>query len=337
MVLEKIRATIDKYRMLRRGDSVLIGVSGGPDSVALLAALVALRNGLKLKLRAAYLDHGLRPGAARREAAFVKRLGRLWGVPVHLLRRKVRKSGGESLEAAARKARYETLAGLAIRTRSRRIALGHTRDDQAETVLIWLLRGTGTAGLAGIPPVREMRVGGPRGEKLWVIRPLIDCSRAELQEILRSHPVRPLKDRSNDSPRFLRNRIRRQLIPLLERQYNPQIQAHLSRLAGIIREDFGWLEQQARRDFRRRARSGKGRIRIDRGLARAPATLRKAVLRFSVERLLGNRDGFSARHWERLDALLCGAKVSDLDFPHGLRAEQPKGRWLTLRRSSGRL
>lgn len=326
--LDAVRSTIQKHRMLKPKDRLLVGVSGGPDSMALLSALVALRGSLRLNLRAAYVDHGLRPADAPREAALVRKMGRLWGVPVRILRRKVRKEGGESLEAVAREVRYRTLTGLAIRTGCKKIALGHTEDDQAETVLMWILRGAGTAGLAGIPPVRKQ-------QGITIIRPLIQISRAQVEGYLKDHRIQALQDRSNESRKFLRNQIRHELIPLLEKRYSPRFRRHVSTLAEIVRADLDWLESQGRAALRRMSRLGKDRIRLSRRkLVREPAALRRAVLRSAIAKLQGDRNGFTARHWMALDELLLEKDPSPMDLPHGFRAEFPDSRWLLIRRAN---
>ncbi len=330
--IDTVRSTIEKHRMLKFGDRVLAGVSGGPDSLALLSSLVALRDSFGLVLRAAYVDHGLRPAACRREAALVREMGRLWGVPVDVLGGKVRRSGGESLEAAARAVRYEVLAGLARRLRCSKIALGHTRDDQAETVLMWLLRGTGTTGLAGIPPVRALKRSAA-GRSVKIIRPLIESSRAEVEATLRDHRIRALQDSSNRSVKFLRNRIRHELLPLLERQYNPRMRDHLSRLAEILRADLDWIESQGKAAFRQLARVSKSRIRLDRiQMIRLPAALRRTTLRLAIEKLQGSRNGFSSRHWGMLEQRMMEKHPSPVDLPHGFRAEFPDRHGVLIRR-----
>ena len=318
MFLERVRLTIAKHRMLRQRDRVLIAVSGGPDSLALFAALVALRQEWRLNLQVAYVDHRLRPLAARREAALVKKMGRIWGVPVSILRCPTRRRAGESLEALARELRYEALTRLAQAQRCELIAVGHTQDDQAETILMWLLRGTGTTGLSGIPPLREVR-------GLKIIRPLIDCSRAQVEAYLKDSGIRPLKDRSNDSLRYLRNRIRHELIPLLERQYNPQLRRHLAHLGAVVREDLGWLERQAKEKFCATAHLRPRQVLLNRRrLEKAPASIRTRVLRISVEHLQGNVYGFGSRHWLALDELLLNGEAGAMDLPHGLRAQVTK-------------
>ncbi len=305
--------------MVRRGDRVLAAISGGPDSLALFSVLVALREQLKLTLRAAYVDHGLRPAAAKREAALVKRLGKEWGVPVTVLRRPVRKGKKDSLESSARKTRYEGLTALAGKLRCAVIATGHTADDQAETVLMRILRGSGTAGLAGIPPVRVWA-------KLRIIRPLIGCTREQVMEHLRAGGLHPLLDRSNLSPRFVRNRIRNDLLIRLEKEFNPQVKKHLCQLADLAREDQEWLAGEAGRRFRRVARVRSGKVRLNRALLRKdPAGLRRAVLRLAAQRLQGSVQGFSLKHWEMLDGLLAGQGTGAADLPHRFRAEAKNG------------
>lgn len=318
--LETVCATLQKHRMLKPRDRVLVGVSGGPDSVALLTALVALRAQTRLFLRAVYVDHGRRPAAVQREMALVEKLGQRWQVPVSIARLRVPKKGGDSWEAAARAARYEALIRLARRYRCRAIALGHTQDDQAETVLMWLLRGAGTTGLSGIPPVRLSRKLQKK-TSTTIIRPLIQCSRREVEQYLKDNRLRPLQDQTNRSERFLRNRIRRRLLPLLERRYNPQLRRHLSELAEIVRQDLDYLESQVTQEFRKVARRAHGRIRINRDKVRllAPA-LRRGILRRSVETLQGGCQGFHKRHWTLMEELVTDGLLKALDLPHGLRA-----------------
>jgi tRNA(Ile)-lysidine synthase len=329
MVLEKVRSTIESHRMLRPGDKVLAGVSGGPDSLALLAALVALREPLKFTLRAAYVDHGLRPAAARREAKRVQEAGKRWNVPVLVLKASLRREKGESVESAARRVRYNLLGSAAKKWGANKIALGHTADDQAETVLMWLLRGSGMAGLSGIPPVRPMN-GKPSPR---IIRPLIGLTRAEGKELLKSHGIRPLTDESNASTKFLRNRIRHELLPLLERHYNPAIRRSLVQLSDLLREDLSWLDGMAKEAFSEGARSGKDNVRLDlRYLVAAPSGLRRALLRLAVERLQGDCHGFSAAHWLGLEKSALSGVCRGVDLPRRFRAEIVDGRWLALRR-----
>lgn len=301
--------------MFRRNERVLVAVSAGPDSTALFAALVALAPEWKLHLRAVYVNHGLRPAAAKREAGRVRELGRRWGVPVAVLSRKIRREKGESPESAARRVRYAALLSTARKFKCGVIALGHTRDDQAETVLLWILRGTGLTGLAGIPPAR---VEG----KFRLVRPLLQVSRREVEQFLKEQGIRPLSDRSNLSRRFTRNRIRRQLLPQLEREYNPRLREHLASLAELVREEMEWVDRETQAQFRSAARVRKRLVRLDRTkLRQAHPALRRELFRLSVRRLQGNSHGFTERHWRLIEQLIANGQRGALDLPHGLRAE----------------
>ena len=243
----------------------------------------------------------------------------------------MKKTSGQSLEATARSIRYEALTSLAKAKRLSILALGHTQDDQAETVLLWLLRGTGTAGLAGIPPVRKSS-GGIR-----IIRPLIAVSRKEVEDFLRGHRIAPMRDASNRSMRFTRNRIRRELIPLLEAKYNPRLRSHLGQLAEILREDLEFLQSQWEEIFRAVGRVGKRGIRLDREhLAQYPPAARRGVLRYAVSALQSDTQGFAQPHWLSLEKMLTNGAICALDLPHRFRARRMGQRWILLSRS-GRL
>jgi len=332
-LLESVRHTIAQHRLLRPNDRVVVAVSGGPDSVALLSVLVALRLSYRLTLRVAYVDHGLRPKAVREEMSWVRRLGKMWGVPVHILKGKVQRQAGQSLEAVAREVRYRALLRLAKQTRCGVIALGHTEDDQAETVLMWILRGTGSLGLAGMAPCRVWQ--GVR-----IVRPLLECSRNEVEQYIKALGLVALQDLSNRSEVFLRNRVRRKLIPLLEREYNPRIREHLAQLARWVREDREWMEAEFARWFKRVGYIRLGTVVLwKERVVGLPRSLRKGILRVAIQRLQGHSNGLRVKHWEILDQLLCKeGKAADL--PLGLRAESTSDRLKIHRpksRNSGKL
>jgi tRNA(Ile)-lysidine synthase len=222
MVLARVRRTIVERGLIPRGASVLCACSGGPDSAALLYALARLGPELGFHLEAASIDHGLRPDAAR-DVACAGRQAAVLGVPFHGLRIQV--GAGASLQAQAREARYAALLRLASERGASRVAVGHTRDDQAETVLARLLRGSGLQGLAAIDPCRAD----------GVIRPLIDCERADVHAIARAHFSELAEDPSNLDPRFERVRIRAHVMPVL-RAENPRLTEHLAALADEARD-----------------------------------------------------------------------------------------------------
>ena len=216
--------------MLAGGETVLVAVSGGADSVGLLHLLHALAPSWRLTLHVLHVDHGLRPDSAD-DARFVRDLGARLGVPVGVERVHV---GAGSVEAAARAARYTALEAWAERLGAARIAVGHTLDDQAETVLMRVLDGAGVRGLAAIPPVRGR-----------IIRPLVDIRRAALREMLTAEGIAWVDDPTNRDPKFRRNRIRHELLPLLEASYATDVVDALARVARLARESVAALDHAA--------------------------------------------------------------------------------------------
>lgn len=214
--------TIRERALLAPGERVLVACSGGPDSAALLHVLARLAPELSIELAAASVDHGLRPGAAR-DVEVAAELARRLEVPFAALSVEVA-AGEASLQAAARRARYEALFAEARRCGASALAVGHTRDDQAETVLSRLLRGGGALGLAGIEP--------RRGD--GVIRPLIDCARADVYAHVEHHDLPFTRDPSNEDPRFERARLRASVMPGLLAE-DPRAIEHLAQIADDVR------------------------------------------------------------------------------------------------------
>lgn len=220
--------------LLRPGDRVLAAVSGGPDSVCLAHYLSRLAGRLKLDVRLMHLHHGLRGRAADRDARLVRSLGAQLGLPAAVRRIPVARftrDSGRSLEDAGRLLRYRALEAEARLRGCNKIATGHQLDDQAETLLLHLLRGTRLRGLGGIPPARN--TSGVAGAPL-LVRPLLCLTRGEVLEYLGYHGLRWASDRSNDSPRFTRNWVRHEVIPLLESRA-PRLSERLSALAEDVR------------------------------------------------------------------------------------------------------
>lgn len=246
-MLEGVRRFITRNRLLEPGDRVVVAVSGGPDSLALALVLHALQEEWRLALHVFHLHHGLRGEDADRDAAFVREVAARLGLPCTVARRDVRAEAGRlggGLENAGRVARYRALAELAEQLGARRVAVGHTMDDQAESVLMGLLRGAGRRGLGGMAPSRPLGFGAP--PDVTLIRPLLAVRRADTEQYVLAAGLEPRRDPMNEDPRFLRARLRTQLIPLLEEQYNPAVVTRLAVLAGIMRDEDDFLERQAR-------------------------------------------------------------------------------------------
>lgn len=233
-----VRESILKFGMLKGGERVLLAVSGGADSTAMLHALHALKDELGLKLAVCHLNHNLRGAESERDFNFVKKTAKGLGILFEGKKLKpgeLKKLKGESLQAAAREKRYAFFEEAAGKRASDRVALGHTLDDQAETVLMRLIKGSGPEGLSGIPPVRDR-----------FIRPLIETSREEVEGFLRDRKLGYIIDSSNLLPKYLRNDLRLNLIPLIRKKYNPNIIEALARAGFTLSEENDFLRTVAK-------------------------------------------------------------------------------------------
>lgn len=241
-LLRTVENAVKDYGMLKEKDSVVIGVSGGPDSIALLHILLTLAPIFSLRLGVAHLNHGLRQKDSDKDAEFVVNIAEKLDLPCYLHKADVNEFHRQnrlSLEEAARRVRYAFLYQVAAVNKYDRIALGHHSDDNAELVLMNLFRGSGPLGLSGIPPIR--------GEK--IIRPLIQSNRSEIIQYLNQNRLKYISDPSNRDTKYLRNNVRHHLIPLLKSAYNPKISETLNRLSSIIRCEEEWMEDVIRPFF----------------------------------------------------------------------------------------
>lgn len=299
--------------MLNNGDRVLAGVSGGPDSVALVHTLHAIGRHYQIEVGIAHLDHGMRPEAAAQEAALVQRLAQRLDVACHLDRIQAPKRVG-NLEAQLRERRYVFLEHTATTHGYTKIALGHHAEDNAEAVLMHLLRGSGIRGLAGIPPVRGNRF----------IRPLIACRRHAILEYLARHDLPYAHDPSNDDVRFERNRIRRQLIPMLQQNYNPGIVPTLNRLAALCFDETIWFSSYLAPllDEIIVTSETKMTLSVDR-LTMHPMPIQRRLIRAALRRWQGDVRRIGAHHIETvIQTLLKGDAGRRLDLPGGLQVQR---------------
>ncbi|MDE3000202.1 MAG: tRNA lysidine(34) synthetase TilS [Gemmatimonadota bacterium] len=292
-LLPEVQSYIDGHDMIRPGDGIVIGVSGGPDSVTLLDLLSRLRESLDLRLFVAHLNHQLRGLASDEDHQFVMDLAATMDLPCFSERATVSAAG--SPEAAARDARLGFLKEVMRDIGASRIALGHTRSDQAETVLMRLIRGAGTTGLGGIRPVRD---------GIW-IRPLLGISRQRIEEYVEHRNLHVRHDHSNTETRFLRNRIRHLLLPEIASEYNPSIEAVLARSAEIIQGEDQLLGQQAESAFREALRyEGKRKIILDENAVFGyHIALQRRLLRTAFFRLRGCARGLDEKGVSRIEGL----------------------------------
>lgn len=310
-----VRDTIEKHRMLETGDAVLMGVSGGADSVAMMHLLSELAECFSLRLGIAHLNHCLRGEESDRDERFVTALAEKFSIPCFIGRKDAeayRKSCRLSPEEAAREIRYDFLSTTAQEKGFDRIALGHHADDNAELILMFLLRGSGLSGLSGIPPTR----GGK------YIRPLMNLSRSAITAYLRQKGADWVTDSSNSDPKYLRNRVRHELIPHLKTHYSSHIVTTLNRLSEIIRDEEQWVSGIADDLFQTILISKeKERVSLSvSGLADMPGAAQRRVIRHALFCVKGNLRRITFTHTEKiLDILQKDEDLRCLDLPDRIR------------------
>jgi tRNA(Ile)-lysidine synthase len=251
-VLHNIRQLNAEYNLLPRGETIVVGVSGGPDSLCLLHALCALREELGMRLHVATLDHALRGEESAADAAFVAQTARDWGLPVTVERIDVPALEARlrlGVEETARQARYTFLARAAAHAGASRIAIAHNADDQSETVLMHFLRGSGLPGLRGMLPATPLSdyhllPDHPDPAPFTLVRPLLTTTRAAIEVYCAAHKLAPRFDRSNLDTTYFRNRLRHEVLPYLE-GINPNIRALLRRTAAVAAADYEALREMA--------------------------------------------------------------------------------------------
>ena len=321
----EIRAAVARHGLIAPGDRVLAGCSGGPDSVALVALLLGLREEMRLEVVVAHFDHRLRPDSAA-DAAFVEGLARRWVLPFVAGSKDVRGEARRlrlNLEEAARELRYGFLREAARRAGATKIATGHTMDDQAETFLMRLFRGTGLTGLAAIGPL-----AGPAG--CPVIRPLLGVRRAAVEAYLRAEGLPFRTDASNLDRKFLRNRVRLDLLPELEREYAPRLVEHLAALASLAREEDELLDAFVRELADEFITRTGGEPALDvRTLALVPPALARRVAREFIREVKGDLRSVTSADIASLLGLRDGRVRT---FRKGLVLRREEGRLVRVRR-----
>jgi len=249
MVFDRVKRAIDRYHLLEKGDRLIVGVSGGVDSMVLLHLLHACRETFDLSLIVAHVNHGFRPEESEREAELVQKESARLCLPFEYGKFNVRefqKLGGLSPQDAARRVRFHFFYDLLHKHRAQKIALGHNADDQVETVLLRLIRGSGVRGLKGILPIRGGRV----------IRPLLEVWREEIDSFALGKKIPFLCDSSNLRKDYLRNRIRLSLIPFIEGEFQPHFKETLLRTSNLLRAENDYLEKGAEEAYEKIVHEG---------------------------------------------------------------------------------
>jgi len=309
-IKKDIRQNINKHRLFNWGDKVLIAVSGGPDSVALLHILHDMAPPLGLTLYIAHVNHHLRR-SAQKDEEFVAKMSRELHCPFYPISLNNIKSMRGSLEEAARIRRYEALCSLSKKEKLNCIAVGHTQDDLAETVLMRILRGTGLLGLQGMRPKRRMH-------GVDIVRPLLRSSRRDILSYLKKNKIAFRIDPSNRQKIFWRNKIRLDLLPDLEKNYNPKIKATLAHLADITCYDYDFLESETKKLFKKISRGNKKDhicLRTN-DLKKLHPSQMRMIVRFAIETLQKDTRRLTLNHMGEIEDLIFSRPPqSTVDLP----------------------
>lgn len=296
-----------KHQLFAAGDRILVAVSGGPDSVALLHLLNGLRQQLSLHLEVAHLQHGIRGAEAEADAGFVKGLCRELDIPLHLkeidLPRIKLAAGKGNLEALARIERYRFFARVMERQRLDKVATAHTLDDQAETMLLWFFRGAGMKGLGGM--AARLVTADFDAAKICVIRPLLETSKAEILAYLEAKGIEYRVDRTNFDTAYLRNWLRRELLPLIRSRVDERLPQRLSQQAELLREEDAFLDEAARAKLIT-MRGDDQALRRDL-LLREPPVMQRRILRLWLADFRGKLSGIDFEHLAAILRLAGGA------------------------------
>ena len=316
----RILNTIDRFQMIERGDKVLVGVSGGPDSVFLVHALNRLSDKLGIELCVAHLDHGIRGKASGQDAQFVKKLARSLDLKLAYKKLKSVKTASKlSPEERFREKRYEFFKQAARELGAGCLATAHTLDDQAETVLMRVIKGASLKGVVGIHP---KRVEG----KIKFIRPLLEVRKTEIIKYLKAKKISYRVDRTNLEDKFLRNRIRNKVIPYLEK-INPRLKAALFNLAESLREDFEFIEEEKRKinPIIKSKKSARHIMLCD--MLLQPKALQKEIAREALRSVGGNIKRLTFGHWKDIDNFVRKkAAGKSMDLPGGVKMRKTRDR-----------
>ena len=298
-LVKKVSKYIDTWRLLEPGELVLVAVSGGSDSVALGSILNQLASKYRLKQHWVHINHQMRPDSSE-DVSFVRQLAERLRIPLSVETIEPTETAlyqKRSIEEVARDLRFKVFERVAQQVGSYRIALAHHRDDQAETILMRIIRGCGMQGMTGMAP--SLCWG-----KYRIIRPLLESTKKELQEWLSYYGVPWREDITNQNKRYFRNKIRHHLIPILEKSYNNKIQARIANLGSCLEADQEYLEECAQRIYDELPVRSENEIAVSlKGLLLLPKAMQRRVSRLAIAEIKGNTRGIDFRHWTELEDL----------------------------------
>ena len=295
----KVLETIKKYQLIEKEDKLVIGVSGGPDSMALLHILLTLQEKEQIPsctLLVAHVNHMLRK-EAEEETAYVEEFCRLYQIPCFVKRAKVEELAQKAkmgTEEMGRNIRYQFFEEVREKEKAQKIVTAHHANDNAETVLMNILRGSSTAGLKGIEPIRKNE------KNVVFVRPLLNCTKEEIYEYCKEKKLQPKIDKSNQENVYNRNKVRNILIPFLEKEWNPNIVATLNRLSELARQENQYLERQTQKAYEDMVlEEGKDSIVLSlKKWNGQDFVIKSRVIRYTINRLLGTTKDIEKIHIE---------------------------------------
>ncbi len=299
-LIQNVRQTIEGYQLFHQGDRVLVGVSGGPDSMTLLHILYQLRHSLGIRLEVIHFNHRIRKDALK-DLRLVRQVCQSLHLPFHFSSPPVRfwRRQKES-ENLARELRLDFFTRVAQQCQATCLALGHNQDDQAETVLMRIIRGTGLFGLRGILPKRQIK-------GLVIVRPLFQIQRKEIEQYVKKEKIAHRIDSTNQQRRFTRNKIRLDLIPYLEKEFNPKIKAHLAQLAQSSFLDYEVLRDLAVKELNNISILPKKNNMLKWHRTRfmkLPQGLQRILIRLAIEKLRPNANPITMAHIREIEEML---------------------------------
>jgi tRNA(Ile)-lysidine synthase len=309
----RLKEKILQQGVIPYGARVLVGVSGGADSTALLFALYSLRHELALDLIVVHYDHALRPGSGK-DRRFVQQMSRDLGLVCLSEKNPSQRPKGLSVEDFAREKRFDFFVRMARKTRADAVVLAHTQDDLAETVLMRILRGTGLSGLRGILPLRQI-------SGIMFLRPMLEVTRVQVEAFLSRQKISYIDDPTNAGDAFLRNRIRHKLIPYITKGFSACIKEKLAELAFNASNDYDFIETALHRALDRTLKTDPHAVKIVLKTWKTyPQAIRRMVLREAMGRVTADEPSLSYRHTVLLEKTALKGKVSHLSLPSGLKA-----------------
>lgn len=316
-MIDRVLDTIEKNKLIKYGDNVVAGVSGGPDSICLLHVLNSLANRLGIKIYAVHINHMLRGEEAERDEQYVRSFCERLGVPLYSKAINIReysKVKRISLEEAGREVRYHEFDAVADSIGKSKIAVAHNKNDQAETVLMNIIRGSGLDGLKGMDYIRGR-----------IIRPLLDIERKDIENYCKNHSLNPILDSSNVESIYTRNKIRLNLIPYINTNFSVDIMENICRMSGLIKDDSLFIEESAKKLYDQCiVNRQKDAVLLDiLKFRECHPSMKKQIIRHALKEVKGDLKGFERVHIESVvDLGINGATGSQIHLPCNFRAER---------------